>query len=379
MEPFEDYLRHRLAARKKENAFRSLQVNDHLIDFCSNDYLGLAKRSRKELDSWPAAKSWGATGSRLISGQSTMVAALERFLASFHETEAALVYTSGYQANLGLLSCLTTRHDTIVYDQLIHASLREGIQLAPAKSFNFRHNDLQDLKDKLKRAKGRKLVLVESIYSMDGDAAPLVEMASLCLNMGAELLVDEAHATGVFGHSGQGLVQALNLQDQIWARVHTFGKAVGAHGAVVVGTEVLREYLINFSRSFIYTTALPDPLLARIRWGYTEMAKGELRQLLQQRLAQFKTALDPAILKHFIPSDSPIQCVLIPGNNAAKELASKLQAAGFDIRAILSPTVPKGQERLRICLHSFNTENQIRELTELMNQIIPIYEERSIC
>ncbi len=379
MEPFEEYLRHRLAARKQENAFRSLQVNHDLIDFCSNDYLGLAKRPTGELPSWPRSEAWGATGSRLISGQSTMVAALEGFLADFHETEATLTYTSGYQANIGLLSCLTTRHDTVLYDQLIHASLREGIQLAPAKSFNFRHNDLNDLQEKLRRAKGRKLVVAESIYSMDGDAAPLADMAGLCQRAGAELLVDEAHATGVFGNTGQGLVQALGLQDEVWARVHTFGKAVGAHGAVVVGSKVLREYLINFSRSFIYTTALPDPLLSRIRWAYSVIAQGELCQLLRQKIAQFKNALHPDISKHFIPSDSPIQCVLVPGNAAAKKLAQQLQAAGFDIRAILSPTVPKGQERLRICLHSFNTDNQIQELAELINQIIPIYEERSIC
>lgn len=379
MEPFEEYLRQRLAARKEENAFRSLQVNEHLIDFCSNDYLGLAKTPTQDSSALPAHKGWGATGSRLISGQTQVAAAVENFLAKFHEAEAALIYNSGYQANLGLLSCLTTRHDTIIYDQLIHASLREGIQLAPAKAFNFRHNDLSDLSEKLKRAKGRKLVVVESIYSMDGDAAPLAEMVTICNSHGAELLVDEAHATGVFGKSGEGLVQALGLEDEVWARVHTFGKAIGAHGAVVLGTAVLRDYLINFSRSFIYTTALPDSLLARIHWAYTEMATGNRSKLLRERIAQFKMALSPDVAKHFIPSDSPIQCVLVPGNEAAKVLAAKFQEAGFDIRAILSPTVPKGQERLRICIHSFNTENQIQELTELMNQIIPVHEERSIC
>ncbi|NRB51472.1 MAG: 8-amino-7-oxononanoate synthase [Saprospiraceae bacterium] len=379
MEPFEEYLRHRLAARKEENAFRSLQVNHHLIDFCSNDYLGLAQLPSEGVASLPRSTAWGATGSRLISGQTKVVASLESYLADFHGAEAALIYTSGYTANLGLLSCLTTRHDTIIYDQLIHASLREGIQLARAKSFNFRHNELDDLREKLDRASGRKLVVVESIYSMDGDAAPLTEMVAICQAAGAEMLVDEAHATGVCGVAGQGLVHALGLQDQIWARVHTFGKAIGAHGAAVVGSSLLRDYLINFSRSFIYTTALPDPLLARIQWAYLEMAQGERCHLLQNRITQFKEALDPGIAKHFIPSDSPIQCILVPGNEAAKEMAKTLQAAGFDIRAILSPTVPKGQERLRICLHTFNTKDQIHKLTELMNQIIPVHEERSIC
>ena len=335
MEPFEEYLRQRLAARKEENAFRSLQVNEHLIDFCSNDYLGLAKTPGQNSPALPTHKAWGATGSRLISGQTKVVAAVEKYLANFHKAEAALIYNSGYQANLGLLSCLTTRHDTIIYDQLIHASLREGIQLAPARAFNFRHNDLSDLNEKLKRAKGRKLVVVESIYSMDGDAAPLAEMVALCKSLGAELLVDEAHATGVFGESGEGLVQTLGLEDQVWARVHTFGKAIGAHGAVVVGTAVLRDYLINFSRSFIYTTALPDSLLARIHWAYTEMATGSRSRLLRERITQFKIALSRDVAKHFVPSDSPIQCVLVPGNEAAKVLAAKFQEAGFDIPAEL--------------------------------------------
>lgn len=379
MEPFEEHLRQKLAAREEENALRSLTVNNHLIDFCSNDYLGLAKSPSEDMGFLSEHPSWGATGSRLISGHSIVAAKLEQFLAQFHQAEAALVYTSGYQANLGLLSCLTTRHDTLLYDQLIHASLREGIQLAPGQAFNFRHNDLEDLRDKLERANGRKLVIVESIYSMDGDAAPLQEIAHICKSLGAELLVDEAHATGVFGNKGQGLVQALGLADQIWARVHTFGKALGAHGAVVVGSAVLREFLINFSRSFIYTTALPDPLLARIHWAYKEMASGQQMLRLLERISQFKKTLNPAVAKHFIPSDSPIQCVLVPGNASAKQMASELQAAGFDIRAILSPTVPKGRERLRICLHSFNTATQIQELTTLINKIIPIYEEGSLC
>lgn len=369
MEPFEQYLIQKLTARKEENALRSLTVNDHLIDFCSNDYLGLARSSSEDTGFLSAPVNWGATGSRLISGHSKVAAELEQFLAQFHEAEAALVYTSGYQANLGLLSCLTTRHDTLIYDQLIHASLREGIQLAPGQAFNFRHNDLEDLRDKLERAKGRKLVIVESIYSMDGDAAPLPEIVSICKSLGAELLVDEAHATGVFGNEGQGLVQALGLADQVWARVHTFGKAIGAHGAAVLGSAVLQEFLINFSRSFIYTTALPDPLLARIHWAYQEMAAGKRIVQLRERISQFKAELNPAIAKHFIPSDSPIQCVLVPGNASAKEMARELQVAGFDIRAILSPTVPKGRERLRICLHSFNTAKQIDELTTLINKI----------
>lgn len=369
MEPFEEYLSKKLAARRATNALRTLKVHGSLIDFCSNDYLGLAQHPGQNLGFLTTSSSWGSTGSRLISGHSTAAAQLEDFLADFHQTEAALLYNSGYQANLGLLSCLTTRHDTILYDQLIHASLREGIQLAAGQSFNFRHNQVGDLAEKLHRAKGRKLVVVESIYSMDGDAAPIRQLAEVCERYGAKLLVDEAHATGVIGQKGEGLVQALGLQDQVWARVHTFGKAIGAHGAAVVGSKLLQEYLINFSRSFIYTTALPDSLLNRIHWAYVEMAKGDRMQVLRTRIQQFQAALKRSVAKHFIASDGPIQCIIVPGNEAARALASKLQHAGFDIRAILSPTVPKGSERLRICLHSFNTPAQINALAILINKI----------
>ena len=369
MEPFEEYLRKKLATRTAENALRKLQVNSHLLDFCSNDYLGLAQLPGEDLGLLQTSSSWGATGSRLISGHSPAAGQLESFLAAFHQTEAALLYTSGYQANLGLLSCLTTRHDTIIYDQLIHASLREGIQLAAGQSYNFRHNQVEDLRAKLSRAKGRKLVVIESVYSMDGDTAPLQKIAETCDAFGAKLLVDEAHATGVFGKGGEGLVQALGLQEQVWARVHTFGKAIGAHGAVVVGSALLQEFLINFSRPFIYTTALPDPLLSRIHWAYVEMAKGQRSRALRKRIQQFQQGINAAVAKHFMASNSPIQCLLVPGNGAAKQMALQLQEAGFDIRAILSPTVPKGSERLRICLHSFNTAEQISQLTSLINRI----------
>lgn len=379
MDQIDEYLAEKLAVRKAQNAFRALQLPRGLIDFCSNDYLGLAGIDLKRDGEETAVLAWGATGSRLISGHSPIAEQLEDFLAQFHVAEAALLFNSGYQANLGLLSCLSTRHDTLIYDQLIHASLRDGIQLAPAKAFNFAHNDVTDLALKLQRASGRKMVIIESIYSMDGDEAPIAEILAVCEKFGAQLIVDEAHATGVFGRAGQGLVVAQGLQDRVWARVHTFGKAIGAHGAVVVGSRLLKDYLINFSRSFIYTTALPDHLLVRVQLAYHEMTKGEKTQLLHRNIDYFKAQLSSYSKLQFIDSQSSIQCIIIGGNSQTRNFSTLLQQAGFDVRAILSPTVPKGKERLRICLHAFNTIDEITALTTLINKNISVYAEGDFC
>jgi len=379
MERIDEYLAEKLAVRKTQNAFRELQLPPGLIDFCSNDYLGLARLDLKPSTTDLPVTSWGATGSRLISGHSEMAEQLELFLAQFHQAEAALLFNSGYQANLGLLSCLSTRHDTIVYDQLIHASLRDGIQLSPAKAFNFAHNDIGDLARKLQGAQGRKIVVIESIYSMDGDEAPIADILSICEQFDAQLIVDEAHATGVFGPAGEGVVVARGLQDQVWARIHTFGKAVGAHGAVVVGSQLLKNYLINFSRAFIYTTALPDHLLQRVQLAYQEIQKGKKTLELVTIINQFRSQLSQESLLHFTDSQSSIQCLILGGNSQTKDFSALLQKAGFDVRAILSPTVASGKERLRICLHTFNTVEDITVLTGLINKNISVYAEGNFC
>ncbi|MEZ5045104.1 MAG: 8-amino-7-oxononanoate synthase [Saprospiraceae bacterium] len=377
MHGLEEFLQARLADRKAQNSFRYLQYTEGLIDFCSNDYLGLARMNLGDEAFKPQRHPWGATGSRLISGHSLLAERLETYLATFHKAEAALLFNSGYQANLGLIASVTTRHDTLLYDQLVHASLRDGIQLAAGAAINFRHNDIQHLEEKLQRAKGRKIVLIESIYSMDGDEAPLEQIVSLCEQYGAALIVDEAHATGVFGERGEGLVVARGLEQRVWARVHTFGKAIGAHGAAVVGSTLLKEYLINFCRPFIYTTALPDHLLERIRLAYLEMEKGEQINVLRERISLFLQQLNLEAKNAFLPSNSPIQCLVIPGNQAVKVVAQALQSSGFDLRPILSPTVPKGQERIRICIHAFNTEEQIIQLTRLIHQNLSIHAARN--
>ncbi|WP_343675309.1 8-amino-7-oxononanoate synthase [Chitinophaga sp.] len=358
----EDFLLAQLAARKEQHALRQLRLPaPGMVDFCSNDYLGLAKSMamQEAVHNLLAARPFahGSTGSRLLAGNYAWVEETESMLAAFHQSTAGLIYNSGYDANLGLFSAVPQKGDTIIYDALIHASIRDGIRLSKAQAFSFLHNDIMDLEKKLHNATGNIFVAVESVYSMDGDFAPLSAIASVCDRAGAHLIVDEAHATGVVGAKGEGLVQHLGLQTRCFARVHTFGKAVGCHGAVVLGSTHLRDYLINFSRSFIYTTALPPTAMAAIMASYDLFPyMQEARAHLAALIARFRkgvAALDT------LPGETPIQVVLTPGNTATRELAVRLQEAGLDIRAILHPTVPKGKERLRIVLHSFNTEEEV--------------------
>ena len=208
-------------------------------------------------------------------------------------------------------------------------------------------------------------VVVESVYSMDGDMAPLTEIVAVCKKYNAALIVDEAHAVGIFGN-GKGLVSELGLENNVFARVVTFGKAVGVHGAAILGSNELRDYLINFSRAFIYTTALPLHSIVSIKNAHEFLLQNLSRiDQLKKLITYFKSQ----IVNHksqIINSDSPIQCIVIPGNNEVKAMADKLQQNGFDVRPILSPTVPKGQERLRICLHSFNSKEEVDNLVNTL-------------
>ena len=342
-------------------------MESNTIDFFSNDYLGFArnieiknraeKLLEKEIIQKKGVQINGSTGSRLLSGNSSLAALLEAQLANHYKAESCLLYNAGYTANLGLLSCLAERVDTYVYDEYSHASIRDGINLSNAKKLKFKHNDVEDLTHKLKLAKGNTFVIVESIYSMDGDRAPLVEISKCCRSFGALLIVDEAHSTGIIGLQGEGAVVSLNLQDVVFARVHTFGKAIGVHGAAVVGSKTLKEYLVNFSRPFIYTTgnSSHDIVSLMAAHEYLQTAKQE-RSALKRNIDHLNVKLNREI------GDSPILSLIIPGNKNVKEVADRLENLGFGVRPILSPTVPEGTERLRICLHAFNTENQIDAL-----------------
>lgn len=360
----EDFLEAALQRRREQHALRQLRLPGQQADFCSNDYLGLARSERVQEEALTISRQLpqvhGSGGSRLLAGNYELAEKAEEVLAAFHQAPAGLIYNSGYDANLGLFSCVPQKGDTIIYDQLIHASIRDGIRLCPAQAFSFQHNSLADLQKKLENATGNIFVAVESVYSMDGDLAPLVEISRLCRQYNARLIVDEAHATGVIGEKGQGLVQALQLESSCFARVHTFGKAVGCHGAIVLGSTALRNYLVNFSRPFIYTTALPPQAVAVILASYDifpDMHRE--RQQLQQLIQQFREGV-PA--ERRLNSETPIQVVMAPGNEAARGLAQRLQEKGLDVRAILHPTVPRGGERLRVVLHSFNTETEVAKL-----------------
>lgn len=372
----DDFLSNSLHKREAQNALRKLVVNDQLIDFCSNDYLGFASSQelsnliKKEL-STPNSQLLtltGSTGSRLLAGNSVYVEELENKIASFHNAEAGLIYNSGYDANVGLFSALARKNDTIIYDELIHASVHDGIKLSGASAFMFRHNDVMHLEERLKIAQGLIYVAVESIYSMDGDTSPLKEIAELCKKYNANLIVDEAHATGITANSGKGMVQQFDLENDIFARLHTFGKGLGCHGAIVLGSTLLRSFLINFSRAFIYTTALPVKSLVPVNQAYQLLqSSNDLIKLLHENITFFKNNLSEIAKAQLISSDSPIQCIVVGGNDKIKMLAINLQQQGYDVRPILSPTVSKGKERLRICIHTFNTKPQIKGLCELIN------------
>lgn len=354
----EQFLLKKLLERQQRNALRSLKARSGLTDFFSNDYLGIVTNKLLQ----PGGNlTHGSTGSRLLSGNYPLIEETESFIAGFHDCEAALIFNSGYDANVGLLSCVPQKGDTILYDYLCHASIRDGIRLSFAQSFSFKHNDVDDLQKKLGAATGQVFVVTESVFSMDGDMAPMHELTALCEKYGCHLIIDEAHATGIIGKKGEGLVQHLQLHKKCFARVHTFGKALGAHGAVVCGSKLLRDYLINFARTFIYTTALPEASVAAIRQSYAiiEQAENE-RNNLTQLVKNFQelTQEIPGVLR----SQTPVQGIVIPGNQKVRMVAAILQQHQLDVRPILYPTVPEGSERLRIVLHSFNSEHELKEL-----------------
>lgn len=374
-------LQHKIETRKAVNAFRSLGKHTELVDFSSNDYLGLsanksifqeASKLLREND----LEINGATGSRLLSGNYSLYKIAEDAIAEFHGVESALIYNSGYDANVGFFSCIPQRGDIILYDELCHASIRDGIQMSHAKAYKFKHNDLLELEKELSvraQSKTKNLeiyVVTESVFSMDGDQPNLKELTSICKKYKAHLVVDEAHAVGVLGEKGEGLVQTLKLENFVFARIVTFGKALGCHGAAILGGNELKNYLVNFSRSFIYTTALPPHSVATIVATYNFLKSdkflNELKSLHSNKAILQLQVENNNLQEFFAISKSAIHYCIVPGNEAVKKVSTKLKKEGFDIKPILSPTVPEGKERLRICLHSFNTSKEIEKLVALL-------------
>ncbi len=375
---FPERLKRKIELRKKENSLRNLGETNNLIDFSSNDYLGFAQSSdlhfqvNKLLDSLEASQN-GATGSRLLSGNHKLYNLVEEELCSFHNSESALIFNSGYNANLGIFSSIPQRGDIILYDEFIHASIRDGIQLSNAKSYKFKHNSIEYLKKRLQMfvssnegADQEIYVVTESVFSMDGDSPDLKEMTQLCKKYEAYFIVDEAHALGVFGKKGEGLIQKLGIEHDVFARVLTFGKGLGCHGSAVLGSKELKKFLVNYARSFIYTTGLAPHSLATIKTAYEFLLgkKGrESQQLLETNIQHFRKIAKELGL-NFIQSSSAIHCCVISGNEKTKNIAKNLSEYGFDVKPILSPTVAKGKERLRLCLHSYNTSNEITEVLQ---------------
>ena len=366
-------LEKKLQERNSSALLRKLAIKGGLIDFTSNDYLGLAssldlfKRINDRTEQLGMCRN-GAGGSRLLSGNTAYTESLEENLAGIFKAEAALLFNSGYSANLGVLSSLPQRNDTIIYDELAHACIKDGARLSLAKRLNFKHNDLNDLESKIKKSSGHVFVAVESIYSMDGDECPLAELISLSEKYDATIILDEAHSTGVKGEHGSGLAASLGLDQKIPVRIYTFGKALGVHGACVVGSRVLQQFLVNFARPFIYTTAMPAHSLVAIECAFEYLKENiQLQSVLSERIRFYLDRVSG--LTNRTESHSSVQNLLIGENSKTRQASLTLEASGFDVRPILSPTVPSGSERLRICLHVFNTEDQIEGLAAQLKLI----------
>ena len=375
---FPEGLSRKLNLREQEGMFRVLQTREGLIDFFSNDYLGFASNPNLDPESGGeeiSPSQWnGSTGSRLISGNSKAHEELEIALSKFFRAESALLFNSGYDANIGLLSAVLQRQDAVFFDRLSHASVRDGISLSSASSYGFEHNDLGDLKKKISKARskaGQNYVIVESVYSMDGDEAPLEQLADFCRSENLYLIVDEAHSTGIMGQDGSGMITSLGLENEVFARIHTFGKALGCHGAAVLGSDFLKKYLINFARSFIYTTALPPREVLRISAALKELEHSKQRDRLSLNIDAFLSEIENLNLtSSFIPSRSPIQSFLLPDSSDPKEIKKVFQEHKIGAKIIFPPTVPKGQERIRICIHSFNTSSEIQRVLQLLSTFV---------
>ncbi len=344
------------------------------IDFSSNDYLGLATDPRMKqaiLEGVNSSSRIASTGSRLLSGHDEVWNALEHDFARWVGAEAALYFTSGYAANVGLLGALLRPEDIVFSDSANHASLIDGMRLAKSRRVIFPHFDLDFLEEELRRngsANGARVIVVESIFSMEGDRAPLVDLAELADRYGAELIVDEAHAIGVRGLCGSGCVAEAGLSERVLATVHPCGKALAAAGAFVCGSENLRDFLINRARTFIFSTGLPPYFASQVAAGITLAQEAESERA---RLIELSACLRGTLRRngfYIAGIDSQIVPVILGSNDAAVHFAENLRSRGFGVRAIRPPTVPQGSARLRLSLTAKQTENDLACLVAAMIQ-----------
>jgi 8-amino-7-oxononanoate synthase len=349
------------------------------VDFSSNDYLGLAHHPVLRdavMRAVRQAQRVGGTGPRLLSGHAEEWSRLEAEFAAFAGTEAALFFGSGYAANMGLLASLVGHDDMVYSDVLNHASLIDGIRLSGARKVIYPHLDLSALEQSLHEDQGapwRRVIVTETIFSMNGDVAPLREIAALARKYGAALIVDEAHATGVRGPGGRGLAAEADVLSQVLAVIHTCGKALGSAGAFVCGPSVLKEYLINHARTFIFSTALPPYFAEQIATALKLAVSMEAeRQMLSGRAHGLIRDLQAAGFDT-AGSASQIVPVVLGNNEVTLEAAEYLQRGGFAIRAIRPPTVPAGRARLRL---SVTLQIAEEELNRLVSALVAWREKR---
>jgi len=335
-------LSERLRAIEAQGLRRTLRPPSG-IDLCSNDYLGLAEHPhlKRRMADAVIAEGVGSTGSRLLRGERSGFARVEEKFARFKGAERSLYFSSGYLANLAVLTTFPEAGDVIFSDEWNHASLIDGARLSRARRVVFPHNDAKALEQLLREdtGEGQKFIVVESLFSMDGDQAPLAEYAALCRAAGAELIVDEAHAVGVYGECGRGLA------GDVFVSINTAGKALGVSGAFVAGPADAIEYLIQRARPFIFSTAPPPAVAAALEASLEVMAdEPERRERLLARARYLRERLGLA-------GDSPIIPIIVGENERAVAVARELQEAGFDVRAIRPPTVPAGTARLRVTVN----------------------------
>jgi 8-amino-7-oxononanoate synthase len=358
----ETRVRERLAGWEAAGLLRALRPPAG-IDLCSNDYLNLAGHPLmiERLVQAAVREGVGSTGSRLLRGERDAFASVERRFARFKGTDRALYFSSGFLANLAVLTTLAEQGDVIFADELNHASLIDGARLSAARRAVFPHNDVEALARLMAEEgeAGHRFVVVESLFSMDGDMAPLAAYARLCHETGATLIVDEAHAVGVYGAGGNGLIEAAGLDPRACISVNTAGKALGVGGAFVAGPAWVIEYLIQRARSFVYSTAAPPALASALDASLDLVAsEPERRDRLMARARQLRTRLAEAGIA--VPAGaSQIVPIVIGDNEQAVAVASALQVQGFDVRAIRPPSVPPQTARLRVSVNAGLSEDTI--------------------
>jgi glycine C-acetyltransferase/8-amino-7-oxononanoate synthase len=350
-------------------------TEDELIDFSSNDYLALAEHpeviaaSRKYLEQFGT----GAGAARLMSGDLEINHQLEEEIAQLKSKEAALVFGSGYLANVGVITSLVSRGDLLVTDRLSHASIYDGCLLSGAKIIRFRHNDISHLQQILQEKRSqynRVLVVVESIYSMDGDRCPLKELIDLKKQGAFLLMVDEAHATGIYGEHGGGIIEEEGVSDGVDVAMGTFGKALGSYGAYVAASQQMIDYLVNRARSFIYATGLPPAVIgATLAALHLVKTEPKLRQDLHDKVVFFKKHLRKNGLKDDL-GPSQIVPIMVGDSTKALKLSDELRKNLIFVKAVRPPTVPEGSARLRFSITRYHLEEDLKSCAKLLVQTL---------